>query len=375
MFPLPDVSTVRLCSLLLSIAFTAVFLVLWHGRREEDHLLYWALSSALYTAVLLAFQLFTDALPPWPGSLFFAALVGSNLLLISGARVFEGQRPFAAWMLLPLLGSVLAYSMPFWLVAWGLALPLPHAGRICGTLGLLAGVVLVGRVLLRGGGAGWRGQRIAGLAMLGYVPGYVVAILLEFEGTPGLNAAALLPMLSDQLLLAVLYLGLLSMPGERAQKALREAALRDPLTGAWNRAGLEAQRPGLGMAGAALILIDIDHFKSINDRHGHAAGDAVLASLAARAAALATEQGGWLARLGGDEFVAVVPRASAEAGRILAGRMRGAVAAGGPGLPPYTVSLGLAMVAPGDASLDLAMARADARLYEAKAQGRDRLAL
>ncbi|PWC28084.1 GGDEF domain-containing protein [Teichococcus aestuarii] len=375
MFPLPDVSTVRLCSLLLSIAFTAVFLVLWRGRGEDDHLLHWALSSALYTAVLLGFQLFTDTLPPWPGSLLFASLVGSNLLLISGARVFEGPRPFAAWMLLPLLGCALAYSAPFWLAAWGLPLPMPQAGRICGTLGLLAGVCLVGWVLLRGGGAGWRGRRIAGLAMLGYVPGYVVAILLEFDGAARLNAAALLPMLSDQLLLAVLYLGLLSMPGERAQQTLREAALRDPLTGAWNRAGLEAQRPGLVMAGAALILIDIDHFKSINDRHGHAAGDAVLASLAARAAALAAEQGGWLARLGGDEFVAVLPHASAEEGQLLARRMRGAVAAGGPGLPPYTVSLGLTMVAPGEAGLEHAMARADDRLYQAKALGRDQLAL
>lgn len=406
MFPLPDVSTVRLCSLLLSFAFMAVFLALWRGRREDVHLLLWGASSAVYAGVLLAFEIFTDRLPPWPGGLIFLALVASNLLLLVGVRVFDGRAPFAPWMLALLALGLLGYAGPFWLAATGLPLPLPATARVGSTVALMVCVGVVGALLLRGGprerpappGQGvprghheagrdaGRGRRIAGLAMLGYVPGYLVAIGLELGGPWGFNLAALLPMLSDQLLLAILYLGLLSMPGERAQHTLREAALRDPLTGAWNRAGLEARRAAIAAGGAALILLDIDHFKTINDRHGHAAGDAVLVSFAARMAALAAEQSGWLVRLGGDEFVVVLPQAAAETAARLAQRLReaaassGHAAGGNNGLPHYTISLGLSTIgagadAPGRDALGAALARADHLLYRAKAQGRNRLAL
>jgi diguanylate cyclase (GGDEF)-like protein len=372
---LPDLSTLRLCSLLLSIAFAGVFMALWRGRREEAYLLHWAGSSASYAGLLLAFAAFGDDLPPLLGGAMYAVLVGSNLLILSGARVFDGRPPFAPWMLLPPALAVLGYAVPVWLVAAGVELPMPGARRIGGTFALAVSMLVVGGALLRDGPTAMRGRRIAGGALFGYVPGYLVAIALEVSGLNLPNFAALLPMLSDQLLLAILNLGLLAMPGERAQHVLREAALRDPLTGAWNRAGLEVQTPGLVAAGAALILLDVDHFKTINDRHGHAAGDAVLASLAAHVAALASEQAGRLVRLGGDEFVVVLPGATPGQARGLAQRLRSAAAAGAPGLPPYTVSLGLAMVEPGETGLAGALGRADDGLYRAKTMGRDQVAV
>lgn len=370
---IPDTDTLRLSSTLLTVAFTAVFLMLWLGRRQDRFLLHWAASAALYAAVLVAFEMFERGPTPGLGGLLYAALAGCNALLLSGARLFEGKRPFPPWLWVPLPLGFLGYAGPFWLAAAGLDLPVPEGGRIGGFLALLASVGSVGVLLLRGR-YGRRGRRIAGLAVLAYAPGYVVAILLQLQEEMALQRIALLPMLSDQVLLAILYLGLLSMPGERAEAELREAAQRDPLTGAWNRAGMAALEPRMLAGGGALIVIDIDHFKAINDRHGHAMGDAVLSSFAAHMAALALEQGGRLVRLGGDEFVVLMAGATMDAAERLAMRMHGVAQAGIAGLPTYTISLGITLLRTGESSLIEAIARADERLYRAKFLGRNRVA-
>jgi diguanylate cyclase (GGDEF)-like protein len=362
MFQTPDIGTLRLCSLLLSIAFFAAFMALWRGRRDERHLLFWGGSLLVYALVLLVFEMFPGRPQPFPGTLAFIGVATSNMLLLAGVRFFENRPPFRPWMLPVVLVAGLGYATPIWLAQAGL--PSPVAPSLGGTLGLALGVAVFGSaMLLDGPGTAPRGRRIAALALLGYLPGYAAVVVTELQWPDPFNIAAMVPMVADELLLPVLYLGLLAMPGERAQRVLREAAFRDPMTGAWNRAGMEAQGRQAIAAGAALILLDIDHFKSINDRHGHAAGDAVLTVFAGRVAALAAECSGWLARIGGDEFVAVLPGLPAGEARRLAERIRDTVAAGGPGLPPFTVSLGLAMTSAGDVSL-----------ARAKTQGRNRVA-
>lgn len=379
MFQMPDIGTLRLCSLLLSLAFAAVFLALWRGRREEAHLLHWGLSSVLYAVALLCFEVSSDALPPFLGGSLYGLLAASNVLLLTGLRSFDGLPAFRPWLLLPVAVAALGYALPMLLAQAGLPLPMPLARHVGGSLGLAAAVVMVSLAMLpHPPGSPTRGRRIAALALLSYVPAYLATIATELQTPVPMNFVALLPMLSDQILLAILYLGLLSLPGERAQQVLREAAFRDPLTGAWNRAGFEAQQAAVLAGGGAAILLDIDHFKAINDRHGHAAGDRVLCALASRIGVLAAEQAGWLARLGGDEFVAVLPGASAGDAARVAERMRAAIAgpdAGAtPALPRHTVSLGYAVTEPGDDSLAAAVARADTRLYRAKTQGRNRVA-
>jgi diguanylate cyclase (GGDEF)-like protein len=165
--------------------------------------------------------------------------------------------------------------------------------------------------------------------------------------------------------------------------ALAELARRDPLTGLANRRAFEealrrevarARRAGAALAVAAL---DVDHFKRVNDAHGHPAGDAVLAAVAARAAA-ALRAGDLLARVGGEEFAALLPGAGLPAAVEVAERIRAALAAApveasGQALR-VTVSLGCAALAPEDADEAALLARADARLYDAKRSGRDRVA-
>ena len=158
----------------------------------------------------------------------------------------------------------------------------------------------------------------------------------------------------------------------------------DPLTGLANRRSLVEQAPRVwgqarrdGMRIAALVL-DLDHFKLLNDAHGHAAGDAVLHAVA-RALAAAVRPADVLARTGGEELVVLgLVSDHREAGR-LAERLRAAVAnAPSDAGHGVTTSIGVALVRPVDGedpadALWRLVDRADAAMYEAKRQGRDRV--
>ncbi len=166
----------------------------------------------------------------------------------------------------------------------------------------------------------------------------------------------------------------------------------DVLTGWNNRRYLDARldeeiaRSRRNRTKLACMLVDVDHFKQVNDNHGHAAGDEVLREVADR---IAGEVRGSdiSARYGGEEFVILMPRTTLESGRIVADRIRAAVAAepfAGRALPasvPVTVSIGLAesdgaddVLAPQHAAQAL-IAAADRALYAAKSGGRNRIAV
>lgn len=125
-----------------------------------------------------------------------------------------------------------------------------------------------------------------------------------------------------------------------------------------------------------VLMLDLDHFKRINDTHGHPMGDRVLRDFAdrVRRALRATDRFG---RYGGEEFIVLLPDTGAQAGCALAERIRAQALR--EGLPAYKVSLGVNELLPNDEpadperALEGAIARADAALYEAKAQGRDRV--
>ncbi len=161
------------------------------------------------------------------------------------------------------------------------------------------------------------------------------------------------------------------------QRALVQQALTDPLTGAYNRRHLAQQldllaRPGPDVRLNALLAIDIDHFKAINDRHGHAAGDAVLVSCVAALSAR-KRQSDMLFRTGGEEFVLLLPRTSAPDARQVAEALRARIA-DAPLLPghPITVSIGVGVQQPRHSADDW-LGAADRALYQAKHNGRNRV--
>jgi diguanylate cyclase (GGDEF)-like protein len=164
---------------------------------------------------------------------------------------------------------------------------------------------------------------------------------------------------------------------------LEEVAARDALTGVQSRRWLDAMLPQLctahGKLGDAvsIAVVDIDHFKRINDTHGHRSGDAVLAAVAKTLRAK-LRPSDHVARFGGEEFVVILPQTRLPGAQIAAERLREAVhaaamlAADGGELPNVTVSIGLAERLDGDDAGSL-LERADAALYRAKRNGRDRV--
>jgi diguanylate cyclase (GGDEF)-like protein len=166
----------------------------------------------------------------------------------------------------------------------------------------------------------------------------------------------------------------------RVQEELARLADEDPLTELPNRRGLLATLDRLveeDRREGALLLIDVDNFKDINDVHGHAVGDDVLRALARVLGPLVPE-GGTLGRLGGDEFAVVLPRAGAQDALALADQLCDTAAASlfpiaGKGLR-VTVSAGAAPVEPGR-TRDEILAHADLALYESKETGRNRARL
>jgi len=160
-------------------------------------------------------------------------------------------------------------------------------------------------------------------------------------------------------------------------------ALTDELTGLYNRRYLFAhldelmERINQGGASAAVLLFDIDHFKKVNDTHGHAAGDDVLRELAARTTN-SVRSVDLVARLGGEEFAVVMPETDITSAAEVAERLRLAVAidrfvvrANGKELD-ITISVGVAAAEAGD-DRDRLLARADEALYGAKTAGRNRV--
>lgn len=170
---------------------------------------------------------------------------------------------------------------------------------------------------------------------------------------------------------------------ERARQRANEMeqhALRDQLTGVGNRREVAARLPRLladaesARSPLAVVMLDLDHFKQVNDRFGHLVGDQVLVTVAQmlRDRLRGTDL---IARTGGEEFLAVLPDATAARARDVCERLRAQLEAYdwsslAPGLA-VTVSIGLASSPPWDEAV--LMARADAALYRAKAGGRNRI--
>ena len=170
---------------------------------------------------------------------------------------------------------------------------------------------------------------------------------------------------------------------KKLEEELRRLATVDPLTGVLNRrsfndlAAHEFSRchRHAGPLGAAMI--DIDHFKSVNDTYGHPVGDQVIRAVAAACHAVLRDRD-VIGRLGGEEFACILPDTSPDQSEVVAERLRAAVAGVPIELPDgescsVTVSVGISNMTVSDADVGALLARADAALYAAKQAGRNRV--
>lgn len=175
---------------------------------------------------------------------------------------------------------------------------------------------------------------------------------------------------------------MLSLVNTRLSEQLRVWAATDELTGTLTRRALRELAPSLiarrrEQGGeSAVMILDLDHFKTVNDSYGHAAGDKVL-KLAAEALRGVLRRDSLLARYGGEEFVALVPVDDLPSARRVSERLRRAVLhtdwTREAGLNrPVTTSVGVAIIGPGE-DLEHALQRADGALYRAKGEGRNQV--
>ena len=169
---------------------------------------------------------------------------------------------------------------------------------------------------------------------------------------------------------------------EIARAEAEHLALTDGLTGINNRRALFEQGAQMhaealrSKATYAAIMLDIDHFKRINDKYGHQIGDETLCAIAAAVKRLGRDAD-IAGRIGGEEFAILLPGTNANQAQVLANRLRHAFAEiaipVGDQIVRVTGSLGVAESAPNDAGFESVLERADAALYEAKNRGRDRV--
>ncbi len=267
------------------------------------------------------------------------------------------------------------------------ALALLSAAAAASALGFPAAADL-GPFALGAGGAAILLRNRPLLLMLMLIPAAAVAVFKRFSGglAPGLAAVA-------EASAIILFVGIFAWRFKLARAKeeasmnaleatideLRAISVRDPLTNLYNRRFVMESGRGFAAMNRRygnelhLIMLDLDHFKRINDSYGHAAGDEVLKGLAEVLRGI-VRQSDVAARIGGEEFLILLPQTGAEAAYNIANRIRDAVAAASfSGVPrKVTVSLGVVGLK-ADESFEAALERADACLYQSKHSGRNRV--
>lgn len=201
--------------------------------------------------------------------------------------------------------------------------------------------------------------------------------LLYLSGPPQALDEALATTAAEQLSMALANL--------RLKETLHNQSIRDALTGLFNRRFLEGSlsrelaRASRKQQSLAVLMLDVDHFKRFNDSHGHPGGDTLLSAVGGVLRQLSRPED-IPCRYGGEEFTLILPDTDAPTAMARAERIREAVAAlrvahEGKPLSAVTASLGVAVFPQHQAELEPLMEAADAALYRAKAEGRDRVVL
>ncbi|MBI4694924.1 MAG: GGDEF domain-containing protein [Gammaproteobacteria bacterium] len=345
---------------------------------EVRGLRYWVASFAIY-GLATAFRI-----PGEPGSgtgTFLASgfeITANTLLFIGVCRFFHQVTPTRALAPFVALQSVwLAYAT--FVVASvrsaGLALAVGQAA-IPIAIGVVAWRSRSRERLLSGCLLG----AIAAWSQAAVVIAHTVAMLAPLPALAARGLPEKLFLAAEMLLALTGAVAMVQVINERTRGELEFMASHDYLTGALTRraffAQLERELARAGRSGLwpALCLIDVDHFKDLNDRHGHLAGDRVLKSLVTVANdCLRTTD--TFARYGGEEFLALLPETTLEEARAIAERLRAAIEAANFGTPDApiqaTVSVGIARCTADGRSLD----EADRALYAAKEEGRNKTAV
>ncbi len=375
-----DVNTLFMVTMHVEIMLGLLLLFAWAQNFSKPALAWWGSAHLLRAISIMLFGMH-GSVPEWVSlDVANAVLFTSFAVTWSGARVFDQRSPEPVW-------SMLGVAI------WLLACRLPQFATAVEFRALVGSGIVTAYTWA----AAWEFWRARSEALVSRWPAIFMLFahgalfllrtplgaMLHLPGTNAFAYSGWLELLSLEALLFTISIAfiLLAMAKERTELRHRTAAATDALTGIANRRGFLEQSAAskhwaMDLRPTAVLVIDLDRFKSINDHYGHAVGDRALQIFADTAKA-AVGSSGLVGRWGGDEFAAVLydterDRAAAVAERILGGFQKAAGAIEGYPVGA-TASIGMVFSAAGPLDLPALLAEADQALYRAKEGGRNRI--
>jgi diguanylate cyclase (GGDEF)-like protein len=367
-------------SVLVAIGFSCAslgitFLMMWAIGRSETHMLIWSIGLAFILAGVVAFGSVVEHYSSGVLLTSFLLLIAGFGLLHAGCASFCSGR--TSW----------ASSTGFVAVAFisiSIAFALGYSG-----IGTMIGNIAIGTLLILIASHYWLARDESPLLMnanaicclataasfiaCSYAlaeQGQIVLTSRPSNWAEEINSIMAIAGLTG---IGALSLTLNQM---RIANGHKSDAMKDALTGLLNRRALFDGRMGIAPPGTAVVMMDLDYFKRINDRFGHDSGDRILMAFAEVIHAN-IRSNDLAARMGGEEFCIIMPDSSPKASAVVADRIRSQIEAmivqteNGP--VRATVSAGIAVRSPEPETLQSLLSKADTALYEAKASGRNRV--
>lgn len=374
-----DVKTGLLLWTIQAASMGALLIVVWlHGRKDRHFLLFGLglISHALGLALVRARGSIPDFLSMQIAN---AVTLTAFAFFIGAIRRFDG-RTTPIWAVLPPLLWVAGNFLPF------IRNDFSNRAMLYSVSAAL-GFALMSFIIALGGTSSRRYRYVLSGVWTIHVASNLLFALRIWQQNPqdfqDVNANGFVAIVGIAgFATAIVILAKLLI--DRSEERLKELVRTDPLTGVYNRRGLlevyerlrsipVRERPVL-----AVVVFDLDHFKQINDTHGHQAGDAVLVEFSRRAADL-VPTGGVFGRSGGEEFAAILRVGEPRHAALVAETIRQSVAASPVATDAaaieVTTSIGIATMPAGSADLDRLLSGADRALYVAKDRGRNRCAV
>jgi diguanylate cyclase (GGDEF)-like protein len=375
-----DVNTLFMVTMHVEIMLGLLLFFAWTQNFGKTALAWWGSAHLLRAVSIMLFGMH-GSIPDWASiDVANAVLFASFALTWSGARVFDRRTAEPVWCMVGV-------------IIWLLACRLPQFAASV-ELRALIGSFIVTTYTWLAAYEFWRGRdealvsRWPAIFML-FAHGALFLLrtplgaMFHISPASVFSQSAWLEVISLEALLFTISIAfiLLAMAKERTEYRHRAAARTDELTGIFNRRGFleqsaSSKRWAMDLKPTAVMLIDLDNFKSINDRFGHAVGDRVL-QIFAETAAVSIPSEGLVGRWGGDEFAAVFydigrDEAKASAERMQATFQRLAADINGHQVNA-TLSIGMVFSPDGPLDLPALLVQADEALYLAKELGRNRI--
>ncbi len=378
-----DINTLFMVTIYVEAILGLLLLFAWVQNTQIHAVAWWGFAHLMRAASVALFGMYGSAPSLISIDLANALLLTAFAVTWTGARVFDGRTVEPVYLV---TGAVI----------WLLVCRLPGIQDTVGLRALVASGIITAYTWLTAFEF-WRGRdeklvsRWPAIFML-FAHGALFLLRtplmakMPWSAATDLNASVWMTVLSFEALLFTISIAfiLLAMAKERTELRHRTAAMVDPLTGIANRrsflqdAAALALRHNSNPRPTAVLLIDLDHFKSVNDRFGHAIGDRVL-EIFADAMRESIRSSDLIGRLGGEEFAAILRDTGRDKAVAVADRLRECFAREAQDVDgrPVCATVSIGVVHSEAPALDVAelLAQADQALYFAKERGRNRVEL